>query len=92
MSNSYFNVETGTNGEIIIARLHTLILELEVITERGYVHINRRRTDHDEIKLHFAMVVECIKRNPKVHENAGKIALQYGPLVLSRSLRMLGES
>jgi DUF1680 family protein len=56
-------------------------LELDAITEQGYAQINRRWMNQDEILLHFAMAVERIESNPKVHENAGKVALQYGPLV-----------
>jgi len=57
------------------------LLALDAIVKRGYAHISRRWMESDEIKLHFPMVVERIESNPKVHENAGKIALQYGPLV-----------
>src|SRR5262249_50853354 len=56
-------------------------LELSAIVNRGYARISRRWMDSDEIQLNFPMSVERIESNPKVHENAGKIALQYGPLV-----------
>ncbi|WEK53567.1 MAG: glycoside hydrolase family 127 protein [Candidatus Cohnella colombiensis] len=57
------------------------LLELDAIVKRGYAQISKRWMNNDEIKLYFPMVVERIESNPKVHENAGKIALQYGPLV-----------
>ncbi|WP_179089898.1 glycoside hydrolase family 127 protein [Paenibacillus sp. FSL A5-0031] len=60
------------NGNLIV---------LDTIVKSGYAHISRTWMEKDEIKLHFPMIVERIESNPKVHENAGKIALQYGPLV-----------
>lgn len=57
------------------------LLALDTVVKRGYAHIGRKWMEGDEITLHFPMVVERIESNPKVHENAGKIALQYGPLV-----------
>jgi len=54
---------------------------LEAISLRGYARIRRQWADGDEVRLHFPMTVERIESNPKVHENAGKVALQYGPLV-----------
>ncbi|MDI4647934.1 glycoside hydrolase family 127 protein [Cohnella hashimotonis] len=54
---------------------------LDAIVTRGYARIRRTWTDGDEILLHLPMVVERIESNPKVHENAGKVALQYGPIV-----------
>jgi len=56
-------------------------LGLDAIVKRGYARIRRKWMEGDEIQLHLPMVVERIESNPKVHENAGKIALQYGPLV-----------
>ncbi|RUS43825.1 glycoside hydrolase family 127 protein [Cohnella sp. AR92] len=56
-------------------------LPLEAIVRNGYARISRKWSDGDDIKLDLPMVVERIESNPKVHENAGKIALQYGPLV-----------
>ncbi|WP_040949894.1 glycoside hydrolase family 127 protein, partial [Gorillibacterium massiliense] len=57
------------------------LLALDAIVERGYARISRRWMESDEILLDFKMEAERIESNPKVHENAGKIALQYGPLV-----------
>lgn len=54
---------------------------LDAIVRKGYAYIDRLWSDRDEIKLYFDMTVERIECNPRVHENAGKIALQYGPLV-----------
>ncbi|MFC4597608.1 glycoside hydrolase family 127 protein [Cohnella hongkongensis] len=53
----------------------------DAVVERGYARIRRAWREGDEIELYFPMVVERIESNPKVRENAGKIALQYGPIV-----------
>ncbi|WP_438444169.1 glycoside hydrolase family 127 protein [Gorillibacterium sp. sgz5001074] len=57
------------------------LLGLDQLVKRGYACISRRWMDGDDIQLDFPMTVERMESNPKVHENAGKIALQYGPLV-----------
>jgi DUF1680 family protein len=62
-------------------RVNGELWTLEKIVKRGYARIRREWTEGDEIQLNLPMAVERIESNPKVHENAGRIALQYGPLV-----------
>ncbi|MDF2958602.1 MAG: hypothetical protein K0S39_337 [Paenibacillus sp.] len=50
-------------------------------TAKGYVKIRRQWQDKDQIELAFVMPVEIVRSNPKLRENAGKIALQRGPVL-----------
>jgi len=47
----------------------------------GYVLIKRKWNNEDRVELHLDMPVELIQANPKVRANAGKVAIQRGPLV-----------
>lgn len=47
----------------------------------GYAILNRIWKGQDNIELVFDMPVELIQSHPKVRANAGKLALQRGPLV-----------
>ncbi len=47
----------------------------------GYIIINRIWKNSDFIRLEFDMPVILIKANPMVTSNAGKIAIQRGPLI-----------
>jgi len=49
--------------------------------KNGYIFVKRRWETGDIIDLNFNMDIEVIYANPKVHANAGKIAIQRGPLV-----------
>ncbi|WP_240468702.1 beta-L-arabinofuranosidase domain-containing protein [Gracilibacillus sp. YIM 98692] len=49
--------------------------------EKGYAKINRKWKDGDQIQLRLDMPVEVVRAHPEVRENAGKVALQRGPLV-----------
>jgi DUF1680 family protein len=51
------------------------------VLQHGYAQIERTWQDGDQIELELAMPVEVIQANPKVRENAGKVALKRGPLV-----------
>lgn len=51
------------------------------ITDKGYVTINRKWANGDQISLNLDMPVEVIQDNPRVKENLGKRAIQRGPLV-----------
>lgn len=53
----------------------------ESVNKDGYVYLTREWNEDDLIHLHFPMPIERIHANPKVRENAGKIALQRGPIV-----------
>ncbi|WP_077623295.1 glycoside hydrolase family 127 protein [Sediminibacillus massiliensis] len=47
----------------------------------GYAKIQREWQDGDQINLTLEMPVEIIRSHPQVRENAGKVALQRGPVV-----------
>ncbi len=49
--------------------------------EKGYVHIRRRWQKGDEIALNLPMPVSRVRANDNVKEDAGRIALQRGPMV-----------
>jgi len=57
------------NGEVV-----------EPSLEDGYV-VLERNWENDEVRLEFPMTVRKIVADPKVTEDQGKIALEYGPLV-----------
>jgi DUF1680 family protein len=48
---------------------------------KGYVHVRREWKQGDTIELVLPMPVERVRANPLVRENAGKVALQRGPVV-----------
>ncbi|HDP99458.1 MAG TPA: glycoside hydrolase family 127 protein, partial [bacterium] len=48
---------------------------------KGYVYISREWSQGDNVELFFAMPVEKIEAHPSVRMNAGRVALQRGPVV-----------
>lgn len=60
------------NGEVVA---------IDDIVSKGYAYIRRKWESGDRVKLILEMPVQRIKANPKVRENAGKVALQRGPIV-----------
>ncbi|MDB5085717.1 MAG: hypothetical protein JWN30_2603, partial [Bacilli bacterium] len=56
-------------------------VSLESNCSKGYAKINRVWSDGDHVRLKLEMPVERIYANPNVRENAGKVALQRGPVV-----------
>ncbi|MCP3763615.1 glycoside hydrolase family 127 protein [Domibacillus sp. A3M-37] len=66
------NAQILLNGEKV---------EYSTLLKKGYVHLTRSWKQGDQIELVFPMPVEKIRANPKVKENAGKVALQRGPVV-----------
>lgn len=56
-------------------------LKLSDIMHQGYARIHREWSAEDTVKLNLPMPVELIEANPRVRENAGKVAIQRGPLV-----------
>lgn len=66
------NAKVSLNGEDV---------DYSAFLKDGYVYINRLWKQGDRIDLVFPMPVEKIRSNPKVKENAGKLALQRGPVV-----------
>lgn len=49
--------------------------------DRGYAKVNRLWQSGDKITLDFPMPVIRLAAHPQVRENAGRVALQRGPLV-----------
>ncbi|MDR1722396.1 MAG: glycoside hydrolase family 127 protein [Tannerella sp.] len=47
----------------------------------GYIEINREWHEGDNVKLDLNMAVRKIAANPKIEDDKGKIALEYGPFV-----------
>ena len=48
---------------------------------RGYLYLEREWQPNDRITLTFPMPVEQIVAHPRVRHNAGRVALQRGPIV-----------
>jgi DUF1680 family protein len=56
--------------------------EMEISNvENGYAKLSRLWENGDRIELSLAMPVEVVRSHPKVRGNAGKVALQRGPVV-----------
>lgn len=51
------------------------------VLTNGYAILNRVWRDGDEVVAYFQMPVEFVQSSPKVRANAGKVAIQRGPLV-----------
>lgn len=66
------NPEININGNKI---------NLEDITKRGFAFIDREWQEGDIINLSLPMPIEKIIAHPEVRKDAGKLALQRGPLV-----------
>lgn len=54
---------------------------VEGVMRRGYARIQRVWQEGDRIELTLPMPVERVRSHPRVRENAGRVALQRGPLV-----------
>jgi len=61
----------SVNGEVLNTRIHV----------NGYLKIRRVWQSEDSIELHLEMPIELVRSHPRVRENAGKAALQRGPVV-----------
>ena len=55
--------------------------EIKPEIENGYARIKRKWEKGDNISINFSIEVKRIYSNPKIRENAGKVALQRGPVV-----------
>ncbi len=64
------NAEILVNGEEVVYDL-----------DKGYAKINRTWSPEDVVEVSFHMPVEVVRSHPEVRENAGKIALQRGPVI-----------
>ncbi len=55
--------------------------ELQLAPERGYISIERPWKAGDEVVLRLEMPVERVRAHPRVRADAGRVALQRGPIV-----------
>lgn len=56
-------------------------VEIEDLKGNGYVKVKRVWQNNDVVRLNLPMNVDVIRSNPNVRANAGKVAIQRGPLV-----------
>jgi hypothetical protein len=56
-------------------------LDPEALQQDGYAMIHRRWSPGDRIELELPMPVERVRAHPSVRADAGRVALQRGPLV-----------
>ncbi|GGE25805.1 hypothetical protein GCM10011391_00240 [Pullulanibacillus camelliae] len=56
-------------------------IQLKGCMKNGYVYLERLWRAGDQLKLHLAMPIERMRSHPAVRANAGKVALQRGPVV-----------
>lgn len=66
------NASVKINGESV---------DIDGFVKDGYLYIKRIWKAEDQVELVLSMPVERIKAHPNVRENAGKTALQRGPVV-----------
>lgn len=64
------NATVSVNGE-----------KIEIEARKGYMYIYRNWKEGDSVTIKMEMPVELMTANPKVRANAGKVAIQRGPLV-----------
>lgn len=57
------------------------IVQEDLVMTDGYASLARRWERGDRVTLNMAMEVRLIETNGKVSENAGKVAIQRGPIV-----------
>lgn len=55
--------------------------EIAYTEEKGYAKITRQWAEGDQLTLNLDMPVEVVRSHPEVRGNAGKVALQRGPIV-----------
>lgn len=68
------------NGESI-GEVKGGIVNGEISIDKGYAIINRLWKNGDSVELNLSMPVQLVRSNPIVRENAGKAAIQRGPLI-----------
>lgn len=56
-------------------------LVMEGIVRDGYARLGREWQDGDRVELDLPMPVERVYAHPQVRQNAGRVALQRGPIV-----------
>jgi len=68
------------SGESCSVRVNDNVYEFSE-NRNGYVKIGRVWENGDHVTLHLSMPVQVMKSHPLVRQNAGKVALQRGPIV-----------
>ncbi|MDQ0338628.1 DUF1680 family protein [Caldalkalibacillus uzonensis] len=56
-------------------------LQTQGKTAKGYLYIERMWQPGDSLEVFFAMEIQRMRAHPEVRANAGKVALQRGPVV-----------
>lgn len=67
--NGVFSVQVNGNGQRF------------QIDEQGYITIQREWSNGDAIEIDFPMEIQVVEAHPNVKEDAGKIAIERGPLL-----------
>lgn len=62
-------------------RINDQLIPVDRILDNGYAKIDRTWHTDDVVELTLEMLVERIRCHPSVRANAGRVALQRGPLV-----------
>ncbi|MFC2085944.1 glycoside hydrolase family 127 protein [Bacteroidota bacterium] len=62
-------------------RVNGAPFDLQNITKKGYARVTRTWTAGDRVELELPMPIERVRAHPKVRQDAGKVALQRGPIV-----------
>ncbi len=86
-------VSSGTTTEFTLAlrlpgwcrspriKVNGVDTDLSAITSSGYAYLRQQWADGDVIAMTLPMPVEQMEAHPSVRDDAGRIALQRGPLV-----------
>lgn len=64
-----------------VLRVNGEAVELSAIVKDGYAYVNRLWQHGDRVELDLPMEIRLIRSHPQVRANAGKAAIQRGPLV-----------
>lgn len=70
MNNGVLSCDAAGSGEI----------EKGAQIRKGYLYLENEWQSEDEVLLNFPMEIRCLRANPMVRENIGRVALMRGPL------------
>ena len=70
-----------TKGQMEVAVNGKEPIDVASNCEKGYVRLRRRWKPGDTVEMVIQMPVQRIHPHPHIRENAGKVALQRGPLI-----------
>jgi uncharacterized protein len=62
-------------------KVNNVAISVDSILKKGYAEIKRIWKNGDKVEMILPMPIEEIESNPNVFNNAGRIALQRGPIV-----------